>query len=80
MSGNPSNDSTIHMFLATKSKQIRNKDWGFWMLLSMINEQFAPVNDNKWKKEGIKIVQTNLSYTGNFPVGDVMVDTPPWRI
>ena len=42
------------------------------MLLSMINEQFAPVNDKKWKKEGIKIVQTNLSYTGNFPVGDVI--------
>lgn len=49
------------------------------MLLSMINEQFAPVNDKR-KKEGIKIVQTNLSYTGNFPIGDVMVDTPPWRI
>ena len=42
------------------------------MLLSTINEQFAPVNDKKMKKL--------LPYTGNFSVGDVMVDTPPWRI
>ena len=46
ISGNSAKDSTMVIFLATKSRQIRKSDWGLKLLPSLATEQLAPVDEN----------------------------------